>query len=218
MHLDFFSRLPKTTRGNRVDKRLKLTVAQVETLKQYGKEYFDGETGYGGYFYDGRWKPVAEEMIEHYKLTESSRVLEVGCAKGYLMYEFYRLGITNVHGCDISEYAISNVPKEIAGNFRVMGADKLDYPDSAFDLVISIDCINNLDSVGVDRAILEMMRVSRRDVFMRVGSYRTVEEYENIKGWGVTSLTFDSEAQWLTRFKRLNYSGDYYLRFMELLK
>lgn len=218
MHLDFFSKLPAASRGKRIDGRLTLTPSQVQTLKQYGEEYFDGEIGYGGYYYDGRWKPVAEEMMEHYKLTENSRILEVGCAKGYLMYEFYKLGIKNVFGCDISEYAISHVEEEIADNFRVMSADSLDYPDAHFDLVLSIDCINNLDSGGVDRSIQEMKRVSKKDVFIRVGSYRTREEYENIKGWGVTSLTFDSEDEWLARFKRLGYDGDYYLRFMELLK
>jgi len=218
MHVDFFSKLPNTTRGKRIDSRLTLSPDQVATLKQYGEEYFDGEIGYGGYYYDGRWKPVAEEMIEHYKLTKDSKILEVGCAKGYLMYEFYKLGIVNAFGCDISEYAISHVEKEIAGNFSVMSADALAYPDGEFDLVLTIDCINNLDSDGVDRSIREMKRVSKKDVFIRVGSYRTQEEYDNIKGWGVTSLTFDSEAQWLERFKRLEYQGDYYLRFMELLK
>jgi ubiquinone/menaquinone biosynthesis C-methylase UbiE len=218
MRLDFFSRLPNTTRGKRIDSRLALNPDQIKTLKQYGKEYFDGEIGYGGYYYDGRWKPVAEEMIEHYKLTKGSKILEVGCAKGYLMYEFFKLGIINVYGCDISEYAISNVEKDISDNFRVMSADSLDYPDAQFDLVVTIDCINNLDSDGVDRSIKEMMRVSNKDIFIRVGSYRTKEEYENIKRWGVTSLTFDSEEEWLARFKRLGFNGDYYLRFMELLK
>lgn len=182
-------------------------------LKEYGHEYFDGELGYGGYYYDGRWKPVAEEMIAHYALVGESRVLEVGCAKGFLMYEFYKRGIKSVFGCDVSSYAIARVPEEIAGNFGVMSADSLEYHDAQFDLVVSIDCIHNLDSKGVDNAIREMMRVSKKDVFMRVGSYRTQEQLDNIRSWGVTLLTFDSSEEWLARFKRLRYEGDWRFKY-----
>lgn len=218
MHIDFFQGLPQTKRSNRVEKRASLTQEEVSELKEYGQEYFDGELGYGGYHYDGRWKPVAEELIKHYELNPDSRVLEVGCAKGFLMYELYRLGIKNVYGCDISSYAISHAPEEIAANFKVMGADSLAYQDSFFDLVLSIDCINNLESGGVDRAIKEMSRVSGKNVFIRVGSYRNNEEYEHIKKWAVTSLTFDSPDEWLARFDRLGYAGDYYFRFMDNLE
>jgi SAM-dependent methyltransferase len=218
MQIDFFQKLPKTVRGKRIAKRLSLTQEEIAKLKEYGPEYFDGELGYGGYFYDGRWKPVAEEMIAHYGLTRDSSVLEVGCAKGYLMYEFYKLGIKNVFGCDISSYAISCVPPEIAQNFRALSADSLDYDDAQFDLVLSIDCINNLDSQGVDKAVTEMMRVSRKDIFIRVGSYQTQKQLDAIRTWGVTSQTFDSTDEWLIRFGRLNYKGDYFLRIIDELE
>ena len=218
MHIDFFNGLPDTVRGERIKKRLDLSQQEISKLKEYGHEYFDGELGYGGYYYDGRWKPVADEMIQQYSLGKESRVLEIGCAKGFLMYEFYKLGIGNVFGCDISSYAISQVPAEIAKNFKVMSADSLEYEDSQFDLVVSIDCIHNLNTSGVDRAIEEMMRVSKNAIFIRVGSYQTPQELENIKKWGVTSLPFDSPEEWLARFKRLDYKGDFYFRFMGALK
>jgi len=218
MYIDFFQGLPKTVRGERIKKRINLTQQEISKLKEYGYEYFDGELGYMGYYYDGRWKPVAEEMICHYGLTKDSQVLEIGCAKGYLMYELYKLGIKRVFGCDISSYAISQVPKEIASNFIVMSADSSGYKDSKFDLVVSIDCIHNLDSEGVDNAVKEMMRVSKKDIFIRVGSYRTQEGLDNIRKWGVTSLTYDSTEEWLVRFRRLHYKGDWYFRIMEVLE
>lgn len=217
-NIDFFQGLPKVTRGERITKRAILTDEQKKILKEYDEEYFDGAIGYNGYYYDGRWKPVAEEMIAHYKLSKDSSILEVGCAKGFLMYEFYKLGIKNVFGCDISSYAISKVPEEIASNFRVLSATHLEYPDAEFDLVLTIDCIHNLDHTGVDCSIKEMMRVSKRDNYIRVGSYRTEKELENIMKWGVTSLTFNTPDEWLERFRRLNYKGDYYFRFMETLE
>ncbi|MEW6235199.1 MAG: class I SAM-dependent methyltransferase [Candidatus Omnitrophota bacterium] len=218
MHIDFFQKLPVTQRGERIQKRLNLSPQEVAALKKYGYEYFDGELGYGGYYYDGRWKPVAEEMIAHYGLTPESNVLEVGCAKGYLMYEFFKLGIQNVYGCDISEYAISQVPSEIAKNFKVASADSLPFDDAQIDLVLSIDCIHNLYPDGVDRSIQEMMRVSKKDIFIRVGSFVTDHQLETIKKWAVTSLTFENTDQWLARFQRLQYSGDWYFRIMDELK
>lgn len=213
MHVDFFQGLPKTARDERIQRRAGLTQEEVSELKEYGREYFDGELGYGGYYYDGRWKPVAEEMTAHYELAGDSQVLEVGCAKGYLMYEFYKLGLRDVFGCDISSYAISRVPKEIAANFGVMSADSLGYGDSRFDLVVSIDCVHNLDSEGVNSAVKEMMRVSRNNVFISVGSYQTQEQLDNFRRWGVTSLTFDSTGEWMARFKRLGYRGDWYFKY-----
>lgn len=219
MLIDFFSRLPSVTRGRRVRTRVGLTPLQIEELKRYDEEYFDGETGYGGYRYDGRWRPVAEEMIAHYGLKPGDRVLEVGCAKGYLVYEFFKLGIVDAYGCDISSYAIGQTPEEIRRNFQVCSADDLSaYPDKSFDLVLTIDCLNNLDSEGVDRAILEIARVSRKHAFIRVGSYRSAEELENIRSWGVTSLTFESPEGWLARFNRSGYRGDWYFRFMPVLR
>ncbi len=220
MYLDFFKGLPKVQRGKRVGTRINLTEDQVYELKKYGKEYFDGKIGYGGYYYDGRWKPVAEEMADHYKLDNNSKILEIGCAKGFLLYELYKLGYKDVYGCDISDYAISNTPEEIRHKCKVLSADSLSYEDNSFDYVYSIDCIHNLDADGVDKAIQEMMRVSKnkRDIFIRVGSFRNQKEYENIKSWAVTSPTINSPDEWLARFKRLNYEGDYYFRFMETLE
>ena len=217
MRIDFFQSLPKTKRGRRVEKRSQLSNEEIELLKEYGEEYFDGELGYGGYYYDGRWKPVAEEMVKHYMIGKDTKILEIGCAKGYLLYEFYKLGYKNVFGCDISDYAISNTPEDIRNNCKVMRADSLEYFDNSFDLVYTIDCIHNLYPEAVDKAIKEIIRVSRnkKKMFIRVGSFRNKEELDNIKKWAVTSLTFEPPEYWLERFKKLNYKGDYYFRFME---
>lgn len=218
MHLDFFSGLPSGSRGRRVETRTALTPEQIARLKQYGEEYFDGETGYGGYRYDGRWRPVAEEMVAHYGLKAGDRVLEIGCAKGYLMYEFHKLGM-DVAGCDISDYAISQVPEEICSNFTVCSADNLSaFSDNSFDLVLTIDCLNNLDSDGVDRAISEIARVTRKHGFIRVGSYHNEAEHENIRSWGVTSLIFEDPEGWMRRFEKCGYTGDWYFRFMPVLE
>ena len=66
----------------------------MEVAKQYGKDYWDGDRkyGYGGYKYiPGRWKPVAENLIKNYDLKAGSKILDVGCGKGFLIYELLLL-------------------------------------------------------------------------------------------------------------------------------
>ena len=50
------------------------------------KEYYDGDriNGYGGYNYDGRWKKFLPRIIKRYKLKKNSKVLDLGCKKGFL--------------------------------------------------------------------------------------------------------------------------------------
>ena len=59
----------------------------MKIARRFDKEFWDGERkyGYGGYKYiEGRWKKVAKELISDYNLTNKSKILDVGCGKGYL--------------------------------------------------------------------------------------------------------------------------------------
>jgi len=64
--IDLLRRYPRAKRN--IEKR---TVGQneenIRITWQSGREYFDGswDTGYGSYRYDGRWLPIAEDMIAH---------------------------------------------------------------------------------------------------------------------------------------------------------
>ena len=84
--------------------------------KQWGADYWDGarQHGYGGYRYDGRWLPVAQAMAAHYGLRAGDRILDVGCGKAYLLYEFTRAvpGI-EVVGLDISTYGLAHAKEEV---------------------------------------------------------------------------------------------------------
>src|SRR4051812_44782333 len=73
-----------------IDERAVAVPHEREIAKQFGREYFDGERtqGYGGYRYDGRWVAIARRMCEFYGLRAGDRVLDVGCAKGFLLHDF----------------------------------------------------------------------------------------------------------------------------------
>ena len=61
----------------------------MRKAKEYERDYWDGDRryGYGGYRYDGRWKPVAQQLIDIYQLAPDAKILDVGCGKGHLLYE-----------------------------------------------------------------------------------------------------------------------------------
>ena len=89
----------------------------MNIAKKYDQDYWDGDRkyGYGGYKYiEGWWEPVAQQLIDTYHLVSGSRILDVGCGKGFLLYEIYKKNPEiNIQGFDISQYAIENSKDEI---------------------------------------------------------------------------------------------------------
>src|SRR3990167_7185338 len=84
----------------------------LEIARQFGREYFDGDRlyGYGGYTYHSRfWTETVNRMRDYNNLAEDASVLDVGCAKGFMLYDFHRLmPEASLAGIDISEYALDN--------------------------------------------------------------------------------------------------------------
>jgi len=181
--------------------------------KQYGYDYWDGDRryGYGGYSYiPGRWKPVAELLIDAYNLNNQSSLLDVGCGKGYLLYELKLLlpGL-EVFGIDISEYGIQQAKREVSELLTIHKAqDPYPFGDGQFDLVISIGCLHNLKLYDVDRALKEINRVGNQSYVM-VESYRNESEQFNLQCWALTAQSFFEVDEWLWLYKIFGYKGDY---------
>ncbi len=185
----------------------------VRISKQYGQMYFDGprDYGYGGYKYDGRWVPVAKDMIEHFNLKPGDRVLDVGCAKGFLVNDLLdTLPGLEVFGLDISEYALMNCHPTVVGRIHIGSADSLPFPDRSFDAVISLDCVHNLPREKAKIALREIQRVSGGKAFVRVDSYRTPEQKAIFESWVLTAEFHDYTDGWLKLFEEAGYTGDYY--------
>lgn len=185
----------------------------MKIAKKYSKSYWDGNRkyGYGGYRYiDGYWKPVAMTLIKKYKLSNYSKVLDIGCGKGFLLYELKKLlpKITIV-GIDISKYAIAKSPRIISRYLRVLKAqDKYPYKKNYFDLVISLGCIHNLNLDELENCIKEINRVSKKQ-FIMTESYRSERELYNLQCWALTCNLFFCEKDWEWIFTKFNYRGDY---------
>ena len=142
--------LAKLPRGKRnVNARAEAKTQEiVDISRQYGELYFDGprKYGYGGYRYDGRWIPVAEDIVKHFKLKPGDRVLDVGAGKGFLVKDLLEvLPGLEAFGLDISEYALMHCEPEVVGRLHLGNAVKLPFPDNSFACVLSLNTIHNLD-------------------------------------------------------------------------
>ena len=191
----------------------------MQVAKQYEKDYWDGDRrfGYGGYKYmAGRWKPVAEELIKFYKLTNQSSVLDIGCGKAYLLYEIKLLlpGL-KVTGFDISEHGLAEAKYEIR-EFLFIHKAQEQYPfeDSEFDLVLSLGCFHNLRVFELQTALSEMERVGKQGYVM-LESYRNEHELFNLQCWALTCESFFDHKEWPWLYQHFGYTGDYEFIFFE---
>ncbi|MDB5362935.1 MAG: Methyltransferase [Rhodospirillales bacterium] len=186
----------------------------VDIARLYGEVYFDGprEFGYGGYRYDGRWRPVARDMIAHFGLKPGMRVLDVGCAKGFLVKDLMlECPGLEVFGLDISAYALSKAETETIGRLHLGTAEDLSiFPDGAFEAVISLNTIHNLDRAPAAKALAEIQRVSRGKAFVQVDSYHTPAQKALFEDWVLTAKFHDCPNGWLALFEEAGYAGDYY--------
>lgn len=185
-----------------------------QVARRFDQQFFDGDRkyGYGGFNYHPRfWQPVVPAFKEHYKLTSASRVLDVGCAKGFMLYDFMQVipGI-EVAGIDISEYAIAHAKEEVRDFVQVADAGKLPFEDKSFDLVIAINTLHNLGREDFKKALRELERVSRGGKFLTVDAYRSDEEKTRMDMWNLTALTYMHVQEWKQFFKEAGYTGDYY--------
>jgi ubiquinone/menaquinone biosynthesis C-methylase UbiE len=210
--INLLKALPQVKRN--VKARLKAKDPEVIRIsKEYGQAYFDGprDYGYGGYRYDGRWVPVAKDMLEHFGLKAGDRVLDIGCAKGFLVKDFMQAcpGL-EAYGIDISHYALMHCEPEAVGRLHLANAaDPLPFPDNSFDAVISLNTIHNLTRDKVVFALSEIQRVSGGKAYIQVDSYHTPEEKALFQDWVLTAVYHDYPDGWIKLFEEAGYTGDY---------
>ena len=196
-----------------IDERAKLiTEEHRRVARQFGRDFFDGERlyGYGGYRYDGRWKPVVRDFRDDYKLAEDAAVLDIGCGKGFMMRDFIEMmPKARVEGCDVSQYAYDTADPAAKPFMKVADAKALPYADKSFDLVISINTVHNLPLAECKTSLREIMRVSRAHAFIVVDSWRTEEEHRCMLAWNLTALTYMHANDWEKLFAEVGYTGDW---------
>ncbi len=211
--INLLKNYPKSKRdlNSRLENKTK---ENVNLARIFGKEFFDGSrsTGYGGFNYNPRfWQNVIPDFIKFYNLSNTSKVLDVGCAKGFMLFDFKKQ-IPGIYlkGIDISKYAIDNGIKEIKENLIVGDARNLPFNDNSFDLVISITTVHNFEKEECIKSLREIERVSKKNSFIVVDAYENDEEKQAMYAWNLTAKTILHKDEWKNLFKEANYTGDYY--------
>lgn len=210
--LNIITPLHKQTKRDYLGRMQDSKVACMKVARSYGRDFWDGDRryGYGGYRYDGRWEVVARKLIEHYHLPPNARILDVGCGKGYLLYEFRKLlpGCV-ISGFDISRYAIEHSKEEAKTDLFVHKAqDPYPFADNAFDLVVSITTLHNLPVYALKSALQEIERVGENG-YIVVESYRNEKELFNLQCWALTCASFFTPREWVWLYGEFGYTGDY---------
>jgi SAM-dependent methyltransferase len=211
--IDLLDRYPRSKRP--IDERGRLITPEHRAIaRRFDVEYFDQDrlTGYGGYNYHPRfWTETVKRLRDHYQLAPDARVLDVGCAKGFMLYDFRLLmPELRIAGVDVSQYALDRTPAEIRPFVQNTSADELPFADRSFDLVISINTIHNLPPDRCRAALKEIQRVSAAHAFVTVDAWRSDAEREQLLKWNLTALTYMHVDDWKSLFRDVGYTGDYY--------
>ena len=216
--LNVMNPLHKKAKRDYLPRMIDNKVECMKVAKEFGKDFWDGDRryGYGSYRYDGRWQPVAKNLIENYNLPQDANILDIGCGKGFLLYEFKQLlPNSRITGFDISEYAIENAKEEIKNNLFVYRAqDRYPFKDNEFDLVTSITTLHNLTIRDLEQALKEVERVGKNK-YLNVESFRNEQELFNLQCWALTCGSFFRPEDWIHLFEKFGYTGDYEFIYFE---
>lgn len=211
--IDLLEYYPKAKRD--LSKRLEDKTEEARSVaRKFGKDFFDGERkyGYGGFEYSPHfWEPVIPSFDKRWDLSNTSSLLDVGCAKGFMLHDIKKaFPHLDVKGIDISQYAISNCIQTMQNDLLVANALSLPFDDNSFDVVVSINTIHNLEEIDCRKAIREIQRVSKKYSFVTVDAYRTEEDRKRMFAWNLTAKTIKSVDEWKETFCEEGYTGDFY--------
>lgn len=217
--INLLARYPVSKGRNQL--RPQVLEADRRIAKQFGREYFDGPRtqGYGGYTYHERfWTGVAEDFRDAYGIGAGTRVLDVGCGKGFLLHDLRRVAPgVEVFGLDISEYGIQQSMEDVRPYLVRGTAASLPFPDATFDVVISVNTLHNLPLDLCKQAVRELERVKRPagHGYLQVDSWLDEEQHQAFEQWQLTALTYFDRETWKHLFAEAGYTGDFYWTITE---
>lgn len=203
----------KKSKRNYIERMVNEKIKCMKIAKKFGKDYWDGDRkyGYGGYKYIKDYHLfLAKKLVADYKLNSNSKILDIGCGKGYLVYELTKLlNNKNIFGCDISKYAIKNAKKEIKKNIFYHNAkNKFNFKNNHFDFVFSNTTLHNFKIPEVYNSIKEIERIAKQK-YICVESYRNEKEQFGVQCWALTAETLINKESWIWLYKMSGYTGDY---------
>tara|TARA_A100001015_G_C15019442_1_gene727247 strand:+ start:1820 stop:2482 length:663 start_codon:yes stop_codon:yes gene_type:complete len=178
---------------------------------QLGKEYYDGSrlNGYGGFKYDGRWLQLLPKLLRRYKITNKSKVLDLGCKKGFLLKDL------NILLPGIKSYGIENHPyalkKAVKCKSKLIRSEytKLPFKDKYFDFVIAFNSLYMQNLGDVIKSLKEIERVSKNSYVVLASGENDLERNKFYR-WTLIGTTILLKKEWKMLFKKIKFTGDYY--------
>ena len=194
--------------------RAKVATERTVINKMYawelGKEYYDGSrlNGYGGFKYDGRWLKLLPK-IKRYKLNKKSKVLDIGCKKGFLLKDLNILlpGIKS-YGIENHSYALKHAVK-CKSKLILTDYTKLPFKNKSLDFVIAFNSLYMQNLGDVIKSLKEIERVSKKS-YIVLASGENNEERNKFYKWTLIGTSILLKREWKQLFKKIKFSGDYY--------
>jgi ubiquinone/menaquinone biosynthesis C-methylase UbiE len=160
---------------------------------------------------------VARRIIEHFDLKPGDRVLDIGCAKGFLVKDLQdALPGLEVWGIDVSAYALETAHPDARPRLLGGSCDRLPFADGSFTVALAINSIHNLERDGCLMALREMHRVAPRNGFVQVDAYRSEAERSLFEDWMLTARTYLDPEGWKEMFNESGYTGDWFWTILEV--
>ena len=208
-HFDIgYFKKPVKVRGKVAKER---TVLNKIKAWELGKDYYDGNrlNGYGGFKYDGRWQKMLPKIIKKYKLTKNSKVLDLGCKKGFLLKDLNILlpGIKTV-GIENHTYALK---KSVKCQSKLIQSEyyKIPYKNKHFDFVIAFNSLYMYNLGDVIKSLKEIQRVSKKS-YIVLASGENDKERNKFYKWTLIGTSILLQKEWKKLFKNIGFTGDYY--------
>ena len=176
------------------------------------REFYDGNrnNGYGGFKNDGRWAPIAQNMLQMYSLNDQSSILQIGCDKGFLLHEFLQIcPDINIRGTEISDYAIDFALPSVKPFIKKAPFMELPFADGEFDFIIAIGAVYSLNLPDAIKCLKEIQRVGKGKSFITLGAYDTEEDFRCFRYWTLLGCTVLSKTDWVEVLNHVGYTGDY---------
>lgn len=196
--------------SNRQEILLQRGVIEKLTSIDRDEIFFDGERkfGYGGFSYDDRNQIVAKNLVSYYRLGENSKVLQVQCEKGFLLYELQKMNSSfYLLGTETSNYAIKNKVKDLKCPILSLKDHVLPFSVNDFDLIVVIGFAYTLQLRHFSQFIKQCNSIGK-NIFLTLATYETPSDFFVMRKWSLLGNLIFSKEEWFQLLDQLNFNGD----------
>ena len=175
----------------------------TKNFKEFGFDYFDNKeikSGYNTYLNDGRYKDPIKKITRDFKLKKTDIICEFGCAKGFALEEFKKLG-HKILGFEISKYAKKH--SKIKDSIKIIKIVK-NIKNYKFDFFISKNVIPHMSQKKVHELIKIAIKKSKYPPYFIIHTYKSEKDKNLFLRWDKTHKILFNIKKWKEFLKQYN--------------